>query len=53
MLPTMQVLVQDVVYVSQGDMSMYVGDYDYKVGARPGDRSKLLVNHPKGASVYP
>ena len=49
MLSTLQVLVEDVMYVSQGEMPIYGGSADYKVGAVPVSRSKLAVGRPIGA----
>ena len=53
MLSTLQVLVEDLMYVSQVEMPIYGGSADYKVGAVPVSRSKLAVGRPIGALTYP
>ena len=52
MLPTIQVLVEDFLYVSQGDIPTTGGDAEYGGRAVPGARSKVAVRRPRGSSVY-
>ena len=53
MIPTMQVLAEDDMHVSQGYMPMSGGDSKCGVGAMPGSQYKLGVDRPRVASSYP
>ena len=53
MLPTMQVFVEDVIYVSQGDIIMSVGDALWGVGLCPAPEFTSRSVQPRGASDYP
>ena len=53
MIPTMQGLVEYAMYIYQGDMLMYRGDYEYRGWSVPGDWSTIVVIRPRGALEYP
>ena len=52
MLPTIKLLAEDVIYVSQSEIPTLVGDDDYRGGAVPGTQSKLAVVLPRGSLAY-
>ena len=49
MLPSMKVLVEDTVYISQGDMLISVGGVDQGGWYLTVSRSKIVVVQPIGS----
>ena len=52
MLKTMHGLVEDTMYIYQGDIPISGGDIESGGEALPEARSKLAVRYPRGSSAY-
>ena len=53
MLPNMKGLVEDAMYIYQGETTMSGGCSDQGGGVMSNVQSKLMVNRPREASEYP